>query len=275
MNESSPFSSKIWEIRESLPSEAVNWSRSEINAAHKFRFGRLDELPFVLTEFGVDLTKRDLLRLPFERVIFEYDSLSDDKNYNRYVYLCHERPAQEAWCDLEPMDFSEKIIEVISLRRDASEWWQPLSPKPIVISSYQIYAVPPVKNYRDYGDNFDAYVSGDTVACMIGCVALSASCFTTTDVIIPTKLQQARLRAGRPALYEYKIVNLSATTEVRRPSIGTHSSPMLHWRRGHYRRLTASGRLVPVAPCLVGDAANGISDKALYDARIMIKDTFK
>lgn len=267
-----PFSSKIWEIRESLPSEAVNWSRSEINAAHKFRFGRPDELPFVLTEFAVDLTKRDLLRLPFERVIFEYDSLPDDNNYNRYVYLCHEKPAREAWCELALADLSERVIEVIALRRDAHEWWQPLSSKPIVISSYQTYAVPPSKDHRD---NFDIYVTGDAAACIIGCVALSASCFVTTEVIIPTRLQQARSRAGKTALYNFKTINLTTTTIVRRPEIGTHASPMLHWRRGHYRRLTSSGRLVPVAPCLVGDAANGISDAAMYDARPMIKETFK
>jgi hypothetical protein len=267
------FSSKLWEIRESLPAEAVSWSRSEIDVAHKLRFGSPDSLPRVLLEFGVDVTQRGLLRLPFEKVIFEYDAPPNDRNYNRYAYLCHERSASEAWCEVEPDDLSERVIEITSLRRDARGWWRPLSPRPIVQSPRRTYAVPPIAPSKNKY-YFEDYVLGDAAQVMMSCIALSASCFTTTEVIIPTKLQRAWSRAGKPILYDFKLVQLAATTSVRRPHIGTHASPVLHWRRGHYRRLTASGRLVPVAPCLVGDAVNGIVDKA-YDARNMIRETFK
>lgn len=39
----------------------------------------------------------------------------------------------------------------------------------------------------------------------------------------------------------------------------THASPRLHWRRGHFRRW--KGEFIPVAPCLVGCASNGIIQK--------------
>lgn len=70
-------------------------------------------------------------------------------------------------------------------------------------------------------------------------------------------LNRRRQAKGKPALsFDWHTVDLGRRTEAKAAQGGTHASPRLHDRRGHWRNL-ASGKQVWVKPCKVGDAAKG------------------
>ena len=66
-----------------------------------------------------------------------------------------------------------------------------------------------------------------------------------------------RMRKGKKPLLEFRMI----TIDGRKPDLpstphGTHASPRLHWRRGHWRN-TRTGKKVWIDPMLVGDEKNG------------------
>ncbi len=273
--EITPFLSKTWElapspkVRFSEDSVAailarLDWGRAGINRAHKFRFISFYENDAFL-DFGFDLLKRGLLRLPFDEVIFEYEAEEEDDKYDRHVLLCRHVAPRDTGFELRDIDLNqESLISVFALHHRVKEdRWIGASESPFVLSTSPDALVYRLKD-RDY--NTDYTIVGDATVTIFCCVALASSTFIQKQVIVPTKLQQARARSGKPPLYEFKTVGINPQTEIRKPSIGTHSSPVLHWRRGHYRRLP--GRIIPVAPCLVGDPKNGIIDKEYNIGRI-------
>ena len=67
-----------------------------------------------------------------------------------------------------------------------------------------------------------------------------------------------RMAKGKPPLsYTWHTVTLQPPAPPSRPTGGTHASPRLHDRRGHWRN-TPSGKRVWVRDCKVGDASKGI-----------------
>lgn len=102
----------------------------------------------------------------------------------------------------------------------------------------------------------------------------AASMLMSKDVITsrepaPAKLNAQRAMRGRPAINEVNTVRVVAGAErayrEAGQSFGTHASPRIHWRRGHFRTLHRDDgqRVIPVAPCLVNgnEQARGIVPK--------------
>lgn len=86
------------------------------------------------------------------------------------------------------------------------------------------------------------------------------------DRSIPATATNARkLREGKPpSTYAWRTI-VVAPTPPRRPAAGgTHASPRLHERRGHWRRLH-NGDSVWVRSCLVGDPDRGVVE---HDYRV-------
>jgi hypothetical protein len=277
MIELSPFASKIWEL---VPNpkiaygpnsvaailERLDWGLAAINRAHKFYFGPYSELMSnVFLDFGFDLLKKGLLRLPFDEAIFEYSGDKDDEKYDRHILLCRHVLPKDLSFRLKTEDISQdKLISVFCLHRRKEGRWIGASEVPLILSASQGFLL-----YAKVGDTGTNEVNtSDASVCVFSCAALASSVFVQKQVIIPTRLQLARSKNGKPPLYEFKIVEMRIEDTIRTPSIGSHASPALHWRRGHYRRLP--GGIVPVSPCLVGDARNGIIDKD-YDAKNILQ----
>lgn len=66
----------------------------------------------------------------------------------------------------------------------------------------------------------------------------------------------ARRREWCPVEHKSVSLILPGNTYKSGDRIGTHNSPRMHWRRGHFRRL--DGRVIPVSPCIVGTAGTGV-----------------
>ena len=71
-------------------------------------------------------------------------------------------------------------------------------------------------------------------------------------------INKKRMNKGKKPLIEFKLITIDGKKSAL-PSIphGTHASPRLHWRRGHWRTMKKSGKKVWVDPMLVGDEKNG------------------
>ena len=71
-------------------------------------------------------------------------------------------------------------------------------------------------------------------------------------------LNRKRKAKGKgPVTFDWHTVEIGPKQLKNAPQGGTHASPRLHDRRGHYRKL-ASGKIAWVQPCKVGDASKGI-----------------
>lgn len=74
----------------------------------------------------------------------------------------------------------------------------------------------------------------------------------------PSFINSKRKAKGQPpALFDWRTVVIAPPTEPGPPKGGTHASPRLHDRRGHWRN-HPSGKQVWVKACKVGDAAKGV-----------------
>ena len=74
----------------------------------------------------------------------------------------------------------------------------------------------------------------------------------------PSIINSKRKAKGKPpALFDWRTVVIAPPTEPGPPKGGTHASPRLHDRRGHWRN-HPSGKQVWVKACKVGDAAKGV-----------------
>lgn len=69
-------------------------------------------------------------------------------------------------------------------------------------------------------------------------------------------VNKKRIAKGKAPIYEWTTVVIEPPKPKAEPKGGTHASPRLHDRRGHYRKLR-SGKLAWVKACKVGNAAKG------------------
>ena len=73
----------------------------------------------------------------------------------------------------------------------------------------------------------------------------------------PSLINSKRAARGKgPILFDWHTVTIQPLTHKQDHKGGTHASPRLHDRRGHFRR-HPSGKQIWVKPCKVGDASKG------------------
>ncbi len=74
-----------------------------------------------------------------------------------------------------------------------------------------------------------------------------------------TFINQKRIAKGKPALtFDWHTVVIEPPAPKNDVQGGTHASPRLHDRRGHWRTLKKTGVRVWVRSCKVGDASRGV-----------------
>ena len=113
------------------------------------------------------------------------------------------------------------------------------------------------------------------LAVVQACAVLNCENVATADIEAPAKLNKARIAKGKQPFFSYKVLALAAD----RPSpgntgsaSGTHSSPRLHLRRGHLRRLPE--KTVWVRAAMVGAASeSGVVSKEYRLVKTRNKET--
>lgn len=72
-----------------------------------------------------------------------------------------------------------------------------------------------------------------------------------------TFVNQKRKAKGKQPLFDWHTVVIERSAPKKESQGGTHASPRLHDRRGHWRK-TKGGKTVWVKSCKVGDASKGV-----------------
>jgi len=75
-----------------------------------------------------------------------------------------------------------------------------------------------------------------------------------------TFLNRIKAAEGKQPSYSWRTVVVTPMAHLQAACGGTHATPRLHERRGHWRNL-ANGRVVWVRDCLVGDPDKGVVEK--------------
>lgn len=215
---------------------------------HIFMFR--EQIPNLFGEIGANLLDIGELRLPFNEVFYEFYA----KNvFTSRPELTNERFVLYCLFTSHHVNFS---ISINSYFKMNGKWNTTAKNKPLRIFYSEDKSGIRIERPKEYlDDSFNAILH--TFLTATGSLAYSSQ----KQVAIPTKLHKAR--RDKPPLYNFRIVELRHSNTVISPPIGTHASPALHWRRGHYRRLL--DKIVFVKPCLVGRLENGIVEK-MYDA---------
>jgi len=75
----------------------------------------------------------------------------------------------------------------------------------------------------------------------------------------PSLINKKRAAKGKgPLLFDWHTVVVQPVVQKMPHQGGTHASPRLHDRRGHWRTMKQSGKRVWVRDCKVGDASKGV-----------------
>lgn len=126
----------------------------------------------------------------------------------------------------------------------------------------QIHAVPyaGMKSDRRTYEKTAAEHAGVTVSWL---AALRCVNVQSIDNQPPEALNRKRLRQGKVPMFTYKTLHVAQKRAGcgRGEEDSGRTPPRLHFRRGHVRRLD-SERLTWVQPCMVGDKARGMVEKA-------------
>lgn len=86
------------------------------------------------------------------------------------------------------------------------------------------------------------------------------ACDGYEPVIQATFTNRRKAAKGKPPSYSWRTVVVPSMLRQRAINGGTHASPRLHERRGHWRNLS-DGRKVWVRDCLVGNPDLGVVEK--------------
>lgn len=191
-----------------------------------------------------------LSRPPFTKVILQFETPSNEDSSHALVL----------W---QEMDDGTAVITCAQRHRVGKKW---LTCAPAIVTRDELGLYWERIGYDRNGPALEAIlIAATNLFYVLGC-----SNVATSDIPAPASLNKKRARAGKLPLFEYKTLVVKLD-EKHNPGIalgGTHSSPRLHLRRGHVRRLD-SGRRVWVQSCVVG-SKHGIIVK---DYRITTKQS--
>jgi hypothetical protein len=219
----------------------------------------------VLMDFSHSLLLEKAFRLPMECTVFSFVKPTTG---TKILVLCFDRHV-----DGEPYEMRGAVFVRTQLIRDTLNFFVPSALIRLKGTEGEIaYLIEPLKISGSQKANVNIQDEDLAKECVhwgsvgLAVVQSSVAALASKDVIsetvaAPHKLNKARLARGLAPLVEYRTIKLSPGAVAHCKLLSLEDSvsrnPVkLHWRRGHVRRIT-SGRMVPVAPCIVGSAAVG------------------
>jgi len=126
------------------------------------------------------------------------------------------------------------------------------------LSPFTYFATPEGMRYISKGEEVTAEDVKAGFRIVVACLMKIQSESSAYQPTVPnTFINKKRLKKGKLPLFDWHTVTIERSSAQRAPAGGTHASPRLHDRRGHWRK-HPSGRQVWVKPCKVGDARLGV-----------------
>src|SRR5262249_28367223 len=197
------------------------------------------------------LLKRDLFRLPFP-----------------VIFIVSPGAGLLAFFD----DVRKMLVAVKFSASDCGRWVVPETGDAMQCVNGSLSAGP-LRIYQNGDDFYDEDVPvGVCSSIILAAVTLLMSRDVEQKVTpAPAALNKRRAKKGKLPIGETRVVTIRAGVRFKSEGdSGTHASPVIHWRRGHFRKLRHERfkgdgeRVIPVAPCLVGandDAASLLNPK--------------
>lgn len=126
------------------------------------------------------------------------------------------------------------------------------------LSPFTYFATPEGMRYISKGEEVTAEDVKAGFRIVVACLMKIQSESSAYQPTVPnTFINKKRIKKGKLPLFDWHTVTIERSSAQRAPAGGTHASPRLHDRRGHWRK-HPSGRQVWVKPCKVGDARLGV-----------------
>lgn len=220
----------------------------------------------------------EMLRLPYKRVVLEYDAQYGVFDTNAPDELSVTICAQE-----DDLDGKQGATVFVAYENRAQSGWA-LMPCWIFIP----YGITPeqMKDNCDTAGIMTGYIHSDLHSILLHpkqkmdaeeaakatatvlfreslsvlqfCAAMACNNVETERVPAPKSINQRRTAKGHLPLFEYHVltVDVQHRNEKGEPQGGTHASPRQHLRRGHIRHYK-SGLTVWIQPMTVGRAEDG------------------
>lgn len=227
--------------------DAWGWCRAALQCAVQFDFGSIepDEAHYT---FGTDLLKRGVFRLPFDHVAFAQKSklyiAGQRDNYTHFIVAKCGQPIRTPGVQTNlciPFNLAQ-----LSVRHGDIRW----NGGPMMTMMSATGGALPDDPYSQHSLQL---VIGLT--CLL--MGKDAQCRIEPA---PERLNAARAKKGKPPIAATRVITLTPRRPEAATHAGSHSSPIMHWRRGHFRTLRhdryGGERSIPVAPCLVGAGDN-------------------
>lgn len=201
---------------------------------------------------------REFHRLPYPNIALEYRMegpvSSDQQDVPQRVLMCWET-GDEAF----PIGMQLFVM--------MDGLWTPYSSGCVISSDAENMRVQTNFPKELVGDKYDQYLvnaqqdmSADGVPLAEFLAAIACSNVETQDNEPPPALNRKRVARGRTPFFTYKTLVLRTNKESGHgAATGGHSSPRIHLRRGHIRRLP--DKRVWVNACVVGDKSLGMAAK--------------
>lgn len=217
--------------------------------------------------FGWSLVEKNLFRMPFDHLLIEVPNWNDEAGDGTAFF--HASQLIGAAYDQHGAEVSrgpddvQVLVTWMRLIRDARDRRSKFIGLPAMfwldMSSTVVTEYDWVRTESKDWTLDAAHALMDIIRhVLLAFVALvNSKSVLVTNRQSPAKLNKARLRRGLPPIYEHTVVDLPARELSSRVDLGgTHASPRLHWRRGHFRRWKEG--VIPVSPCLVGSIEDGL-----------------
>ena len=172
------------------------------------------------------------------------------------------------WDDIRHMPYPRTIVVFITDKGSKAACWIQASEHSLSMAYLMVdpgkaprFSIPIVITEVDGELRYEAK-GGDGkaaagVLCAIAMRLQTASAAYRPESIGTPAQQRKRAAKGKRPLFAWHTVTIGPKPEPQDSKGGTHASPRLHDRRGHWRT-TASGKRVWVRDCKVGDASKGV-----------------
>lgn len=223
-------------------------------------------------EFGMDLAGRGLYRPPFPVTFFNWRS--NDRDQGLIVSEDAEMQGTPHYSFIvigtsktDRNGGEEYRVPVYMCLLNKADPWDSGAPYIQVMKGFDMHD-------RDgvvLGEKNRLSTMGRAIRFVCGATSMLMSKDVSTRIDpAPTKLNSQRAEKGKPRVGEVHTIKIIASAEhtylEAGRSFGSHASPRLHWRRGHFRTLhrgEENQRIIPVAPSLVGanEAAKNVVPK--------------
>ena len=173
-------------------------------------------------------------RAPFQSTLLQFE-LPSNPNASHAIVL---------W-----QDQSDGSVQIIAAQRLMNKEWRSISPTTITRNADGSFHYERI----GYDDSATQFVMMCHAQAMNLFYILGCSNVDTADNPAPAALNKKRARTGKFPILTHKtlVIVADAKRHEKANCGGTHTSPRVHLRRGHIRRVGESRR-VWVQPCVVG-----------------------